>query len=154
MTLSSTRFTQHKHAGVAAIEFALVLPVLVLLLSGIINFGVMMYDQSVITNAAREGARWASIHSSATATCSSSFTTCGAATSNPTDPCQVACSYASGNLITFGSPSNLQVRFTTPGTYNSGDAMTVIMSYPYKGIGWYFGGNTQNLGSTAVMLHE
>ena len=53
----------HKRDAVAAVEFALVLPVLLLILFGIINFGTLMYDQAVITNAAREGARWASINS-------------------------------------------------------------------------------------------
>ncbi|OPY83154.1 MAG: TadE-like protein [Syntrophorhabdus sp. PtaU1.Bin153] len=43
--------------GVAAIEFALVLPILVVLTFGLIEFGLLMYNQQVITNAAREGAR-------------------------------------------------------------------------------------------------
>lgn len=43
--------------GVAAVEFALILPVLVLILFGIIEFGLLLYDQQVITNASREGAR-------------------------------------------------------------------------------------------------
>ena len=52
--------------GSAVVEFAIVLPILLLIVFGIINFGVLMYNQSVITNAAREGARWASIHSTVT----------------------------------------------------------------------------------------
>ena len=43
--------------GAAAVEFALLLPVLVLILFGIIEFGLLLYDQQVITNASREGAR-------------------------------------------------------------------------------------------------
>ena len=43
--------------GVAAAEFALVLPVLLLLLFGTIEFGMMMYGREIVTNAAREGAR-------------------------------------------------------------------------------------------------
>ena len=43
--------------GVAAAEFALVLPVLMLILLGIIEFGMIMYGREVVTNAAREGAR-------------------------------------------------------------------------------------------------
>lgn len=49
--------TAREAAGVAAIEFALVLPVLMLILLGIIDFGLMMYDKAMITNAAREAAR-------------------------------------------------------------------------------------------------
>jgi len=43
--------------GVAAAEFALVLPVLLLILFGTIEFGMMMYGREIVTNAAREGAR-------------------------------------------------------------------------------------------------
>jgi len=46
--------------GVAAVEFALVLPILVLLLVGIVEFSMLLYNQQVITNASREGARAAS----------------------------------------------------------------------------------------------
>jgi Flp pilus assembly protein TadG len=43
--------------GVAAAEFALLLPALLLILFGIIEFGMIMYGREVVTNAAREGAR-------------------------------------------------------------------------------------------------
>jgi Flp pilus assembly protein TadG len=43
--------------GAAIVEFAIVLPLLVLLVFGIIEFGILLYDQAIITNASREGAR-------------------------------------------------------------------------------------------------
>ena len=43
--------------GVAAVEFAIVLPFLVLLICGTIEFGLMFYNKQVITNASREGVR-------------------------------------------------------------------------------------------------
>lgn len=43
--------------GSVAIEFAILSPLLILLLFGIIEFSVFLYDQQVITNASREGAR-------------------------------------------------------------------------------------------------
>ena len=43
--------------GVAAVEFAIILPFLVLLVFGTIEFGVMFYNKQVLTNASREGAR-------------------------------------------------------------------------------------------------
>lgn len=43
--------------GTAAVEFALVLPLLVLLVFGIIEISVLLYDRVVLTNAVREGAR-------------------------------------------------------------------------------------------------
>ena len=43
--------------GASAVEFALVLPILIVLLFGIVEFGLLMYNKAVITNASREGAR-------------------------------------------------------------------------------------------------
>jgi Flp pilus assembly protein TadG len=43
--------------GAELIEFALVLPLLLLLLAGILDMGFLFKDWEVVTNAAREGAR-------------------------------------------------------------------------------------------------
>lgn len=43
--------------GASAVEFTLVLPILIVLLFGIVEFGLLMYNKAVITNASREGAR-------------------------------------------------------------------------------------------------
>jgi len=52
------RLNQHiGKKGTAAVEFAIVLPFLVLLIFGTIEFGLMFYNKQVITNASREGAR-------------------------------------------------------------------------------------------------
>lgn len=48
--------------GVSAVEFALVLPFLLVLLFGIIEFGIFLFDKAVITNASREGARTGIVH--------------------------------------------------------------------------------------------
>lgn len=53
-------------SGAAAVEFALIFPILFLVMAGVVDFGRMMYTQITLTNAAREGAR-AAIVSSATA---------------------------------------------------------------------------------------
>lgn len=47
--------------GAAAVEFALVLPVLLLVLCGIVDFGRALHAQVVLTQAAREGARLAAL---------------------------------------------------------------------------------------------
>ena len=43
--------------GAVAAEFALLLPVILLILFGTIEFGMIMYSRELITNASREGAR-------------------------------------------------------------------------------------------------
>jgi len=48
--------------GAAAVEFAIVLPLLMLLLLGILEFGWMFNQQISLTNAAREAARYYAVH--------------------------------------------------------------------------------------------
>ncbi|MBW8383916.1 MAG: pilus assembly protein [Youngiibacter sp.] len=48
--------------GQSAVEFALVLPLLLILLLGIIEFGWFLNAKITITGAAREGARYYAIH--------------------------------------------------------------------------------------------
>lgn len=43
--------------GIAAVEFAIVLPLLLILVFGIIEFGFAFYIKQVVTNASREAAR-------------------------------------------------------------------------------------------------
>ncbi|MFJ6279823.1 TadE/TadG family type IV pilus assembly protein [Arthrobacter subterraneus] len=48
---------EHKERGAVAVEMALLLPVLILLLLGIMEFGRVYNAQVTLTNAAREGVR-------------------------------------------------------------------------------------------------
>lgn len=43
--------------GVAAVEFAFVLPIIILLLAGVIQFGMLLFLQNHMTNVARETSR-------------------------------------------------------------------------------------------------
>lgn len=45
-----------EHGG-SLVEFAIIGPLLFVILFGIIEFGIVFYDQAMITNASREGAR-------------------------------------------------------------------------------------------------
>ena len=53
--------------GAAAVEFAIVLPILVLLVLGALDMGHMYYIDHLITNASREGARFAAKYTGTTA---------------------------------------------------------------------------------------
>ena len=48
---------RNRQRGAAAVELAIILPFLVVLVFGMIEFGIMFYDKAVLTNASREGAR-------------------------------------------------------------------------------------------------
>jgi Flp pilus assembly protein TadG len=54
---SSQRFW-HQTEGAVAVEFAILLPILITVLFGIIDFGDLFMTEHLITNASREGARY------------------------------------------------------------------------------------------------
>jgi Flp pilus assembly protein TadG len=58
---ANARRDRRRDQGAAAVEFVLVLPVLLLLIFGIVDFGRMLNAQIVVTEAAREGARAAAL---------------------------------------------------------------------------------------------
>ena len=56
------KWLKKSQAGQAMVEMALVLPILVVLVGGILDFGWLFYNKIALNNAAREGARYAVIH--------------------------------------------------------------------------------------------
>jgi Flp pilus assembly protein TadG len=78
--------------GASAVEFAMLLPVLVALVFGIIEVGLLLYNQQVLTNASREGAR-AAIQGN----CASRLT--------DDDIEDIVEGYCAGRLVTLGAPS-------------------------------------------------
>ena len=132
-------------SGIAAVELALVLPILLIVVFAIINFAALMYDYIVMTNAAREGARWGSIHTNTAFNCSTD------ATGN-SDPCQVANSYAAMQMINFGSSALTSTQASGDGT--AGSMVTVTVSYSYTGVGWFLSPFFQNISATSQMYHE
>lgn len=61
---SASRVRRGGSRGQALAEFALVVPIFLLVLFGIIDFGRYVYYVQVLNNAAREGARYAIVHGS------------------------------------------------------------------------------------------
>ncbi|HZJ77287.1 MAG TPA: TadE family protein [Clostridia bacterium] len=50
-----------KEKGQSAVELALVLPILLIIVCGIMDFGWLFYNQLYLNNACREGARYAAV---------------------------------------------------------------------------------------------
>jgi Flp pilus assembly protein TadG len=65
-TRHRTRRAAEGDRGAAAVEFALVLPLLLLLVFGIVDFGRALNAQIMVSQAAREGARWNALGASPT----------------------------------------------------------------------------------------
>jgi Flp pilus assembly protein TadG len=103
--------------GAAAIEFALILPVLVLLILGIIEFSVALYDKAVVTNASREGARAGIVFRDPPVT--------------DGEIVSVVTSYCQNRMITFGSPGQVATTVLREGMA-SGDDLTVRVQYQYQ----------------------
>ena len=103
--------------GASAVEFAIVLPVLVLLIAGIMEFSVLFYDQAVITNASREGARAGIVFSDP-----------------PISDAEIQAvvnNYCAGHMITFGAASGATTSVSRAGNGSSGDPLTVLVNYHY-----------------------
>jgi len=108
--------------GAAAVEFALVLPLLILLLLGVIEFSVLFYDKAMITNASREGARLGIVYD---------FDPVND-TNHPQDGEITACveTYCKNYLITFGEINDVSMLISRTGD-SSGDILTVTVQYDY-----------------------
>ena len=77
--------------GATAVEFALILPLLITLIFGIIEFSLCVFNYHIITNAAREGARAGIVARPPMQRLSNA------------DISDVVIDYAAKHLITFGS---------------------------------------------------
>lgn len=134
-------------SGQSAVEFALVLPLLLILLMGIMEFGLVLYDKAVITNAAREGARAGIVYLDP-----SNWKT-------DSDITTVVNNYCKAYLVTFSS-NNPVIACQRTGTspYTNNNTLTVTVTYNY---GWLvLPGfitslvNPLHLGATSTMKFE
>ena len=151
--------------GAQAVEFALVLPFLLAIVLMVVEFGFVVYNKAIITNASREAARAGTVLSA------TPWTTGNVAA--------VACKYAGTLLL---SASNGTRTTSCSGTADPviavtnlngnvppqfGDPVTVRVSYPYQGFlrSWFTPvqgstpavtttTSTWNLTAVSTMNHE
>ena len=113
--------TLKDNQGAVLIEFVIVLPLLLILLFASIEFGVLFYNQAMITNASREGARSGIVYR----------------TGDPridwaTHVEQVVDNYCADNLITFGAPSSCVTYQPAGGVpTTTGESLAVRVTYDY-----------------------
>ncbi len=111
--------------GNALVEFALILPIFLALIFGMITFSLALYNKTVLTMATREGARAGAVYD-ATRT---NAITMSKATTAVTNACQ-------NNLISFGSGMTPAITFNANPI--SDGFITVTASVNYTGLFWGF----------------
>lgn len=129
--MTSARVVGDKR-GVAAVEFALLLPVFLLITGALIDIGLMMWTQLGIEHAVEAGARYASLYTA----------------SHPPAPCPVAAnvqSYTATQAYGLGLPASTFTYTTATCGFQ------VKASYSYQFIGDGFPQMTMTLSATSCI---
>jgi Flp pilus assembly protein TadG len=150
-----SRSRRKRRRGQSLVEFAVVFPIFMLILCGILDFGALLYSRMTIINAARDGAR--------------SGITLG---DNPTtivNQVQHQVSGASGGLIADPPPGGVvqvtcvRTSSTCAFTKNTpaqaadvkpGDSVKVVVNYQYRPFFPLLFGNTITISSSVQMSIE
>lgn len=127
--------------GVAAVEFAIVLPVLIVLIFGIVEFGLLLYNRQVITNASREGCRAGIVQRTPKRTADEIEA--------------IVNNYSASNLITF-APASDPVTTVTGAGGSFSEPLTVRVEYTYTFLILpnFVSGLLGGISAETVMLHE
>jgi Flp pilus assembly protein TadG len=107
--------------GTSAVELAIILPLLLVLVFGIVEWSLYLFNRHIITNASREGARYGALFNYP-----NRF--------SPDEIREKVRDYASAHLVTFGT-ADLEINEDPDpplvSCTNSGDSLEVIVRYDY-----------------------
>lgn len=117
------RSIQKRQRGQAAVEFALVVVSLVILLISILEMTMFVYTYVALTNAAKEGVRYAVVHGAS-----------AASPSGPGSSANVVSTVQSFANASLHSLSSDNISVTYPNGNSPGNAVQVTVSYPYQPI--------------------
>jgi Flp pilus assembly protein TadG len=109
-----------KQRGTSAVEFALILPLLLFVVDGVMEFSLVMYDKVILTNAAREAARAGAMIQTVKLT--------------TVEIAAVAESYCTSYLLSFGSPQTVVVAVNQNADPIFQTPLTVTVSYTYQSV--------------------
>jgi TadE-like protein len=130
--------------GQSLVEFAVVLPVFLLILAGVIDFGLGLYSQMTVINAAREGARLGVVDPGNVAAIDARVQAMTGGLDKTRLTVTITCDRPSGSsFISCPSPQ-----------WQSGDAVVVKVDYGYKMIWPLAMGTGIDLSSTVQMRIE
>jgi Flp pilus assembly protein TadG len=105
----------------ALVELALIIPIFLILLSGVIELSVLLYDKTVITAASREGVRYGVVLRSG------GFADEEAVITFTED-------YCANNLISFDGTAVSVTADASNSPPQSGDTLTVTVTFQYTGL--------------------
>jgi Flp pilus assembly protein TadG len=121
-------------AGAAAIEFAIVVPILILTMIGVVDFGVGYYRKMQVQDAAQIGAQYAMRHGFDTAAIQNAIANATSFTGITASPAPTEyCGCPSSSGVAAVSCTATCTGGTTPGTYMTVSAQgtyTTILPYP------------------------
>jgi len=139
---------RHASRGQALVEFALILPIFVLLLTGMLDFGSGLYSRMTVINAAREGARAAVTAADPTAV----DTTVASAVANAASGMALNASASCVAIAT--SPGPCSFGSGAGSLAQAGDAVDVRVDYTYHSFFPFLFGATFDVGTTVRMVLE
>ena len=123
MRYPKQRLSQYLNAmqrGTAAIEMALLLPILILMVVGVVEFGLLMHNQSVVTSASSVAAR------------------AGMAQGNPklttSQISKIATDYCTGNLMAFSTTPSVTVDVLQASDPVFQKPLQVTVRFTYEGL--------------------
>jgi Flp pilus assembly protein TadG len=121
--------------GQALVEFALVIPVFLVILAGLLYFGFMLYSKMTVINAAREGAHYGIILDPTDAAFATKIgNQVSAAAAVGLNPAQITTATAGYKVVSgvitattclWGVPTS------NPSACKAGDAVAVSVTYPF-----------------------
>jgi Flp pilus assembly protein TadG len=118
--------TRRRQKGSELVEFAFTAVLLFMLLFGIIEFSVVLFDKATITNAGREGARTGILFRPEPRDLAAEDAAIQAAVDE----------YAEAYLMSLGGPASMDVAIqrndlNADAEFNAGDELIVTVTYPY-----------------------
>jgi Flp pilus assembly protein TadG len=128
---------RRRREGQSLVEFAVVLPIFLLLLAGLVDFGIGLYSQMTIINAAREGARLGIVELGV-----------------PGVDVAAAKGHITDKVAEAASGLDTDTTITCVPTCASGNALVVQVDYPYKMLWPLAFGNKIDLTSSVQMRIE
>jgi Flp pilus assembly protein TadG len=111
---------QASERGAAAVEFALIMPVLIVMIFGMVDMGMAINAQAIVSNAAREGARAASFNGADTTATTTGVTSAAKSLIGTAPTVTITCQ-------TVGTTTTITCSSAT-----AGDSVVVKVAYTYK----------------------